>query len=211
MKMIKHFIVFWLVVSLLGCVNFGNSSSNTLSQNFKYIPFTTRQQSLSKLSQFNLQGSFSIQQNGQLPVIANYDWQQQSPQQYHIDINAPLNLVHADISRNQQNVSIHTSQGQTATANSAEMLMGQMLGWSLPISDLWFWVRGLPANTLPLNIYYDQYGHVRMLQQEGWTVHFLQYASISPYLDLPQQILLRRPGITAKIVIKNWNVGYSTL
>lgn len=192
---------------ITGCW-YGSPLSNMnmpVQQQFAAQPFAKRKLILAQLVHWQLEGSFSIRQQQQLPIIANYEWQQAGIDHYQININAPLNLMSAVIIGQPGWVSLRNSQGQTAQAPSAEQLMQTTLGWSLPISDLWFWIRGLPAETVYSNLYFDQFGHLTALQQDGWLVRINQYQSING-IDLPQEIELQRPGLFVKIIAKSWTI-----
>lgn len=205
-KKCKLFMIAFMLILLSGCGFFNKDQMVNNTQTYYSTPFAVRQQTLSALNQWQLNGSFSIQPAGQMPVIANYDWQQYSTGHYRINISAPLNLMTAVIVGQPGWVSLRSSQGAASQAGSAELLMQNVLGWSLPVSNLVYWVRGLPAAATPVsNEYFDGYGHLVALSQDGWYVRFSRYQTISPNMDLPRQIDLQRPGLTVKILAKTWN------
>lgn len=89
-------------------------------------------------------------------------------------------------------------------AASAEALMQEQLGWSLPVSNLLWWVRGLPApgskHTLQLN---DDSLAAR-LEQDGWQLEFARYQSLPDGSLLPERILLKGPQLQLTLVVKQW-------
>ena len=82
--------------------------------------------------------------------------------------------------------------------------MQQQLGWRLPLSNLFYWMRGLPA---PGNYQadFDRYGHLTLLSQMGWQVHYANYVSVGS-VDLPQILELTQAELYVKIVIKRWKI-----
>lgn len=205
-SMIKFIVSALIILVLSGCSYFTGGSLSQEPESYTSMPFALRQQKLMALNQWQLNGSFSIQQSGQMPMIANYEWQQFNNTNYRIEMNAPLNLMSAVITGQPGGVSLQSSQGVSRQAESPELLMQTMLGWSLPISNLIYWVRGLPANTPAFNKFVDTYGHLTALQQDGWNVQLSHYKTIAPGIDLPGQIDLQRPGIVVKILAKSWSL-----
>ena len=84
--------------------------------------------------------------------------------------------------------------------------MRKNLGWSLPIPSLWYWARGLPAPGANQGANYDKFGHLVSLQQGGWQVKYAGYHTVQG-VDLPQVIELHRADISAKIVVKQWQIN----
>lgn len=203
-KVIVSIINGLLVLILSGCSYLMKEPISTAPQSYTAIPFALRQQKLITLNGWQLNGSFSIQQAGQIPIIANYGWQQFNYSNYRIEMNAPLNLVSVVITGQPGGVNLQSSQGISRQAASPELLMQSMLGWSLPISNLIYWVRGLPANTPAANESFDTFGHLIALQQDGWSVQLSHYEAVASGFDLPKQIDLQRPGIIVKILAKTW-------
>lgn len=195
---IRLALVFFSIL-LSGCTTLSVPKKTT---HFTYQPWTERKKQLEQIENWHLNGAFSVQQ-AKSNTIANYYWQQHG-QRYDIQIHSALDLYSLQIQGKPHQVILKESQQKTVRAASAEALMQRRLGWSLPIADLTYWIRGLPAPA-PQQSKHDRYGHLTQLIQQGWNVHFLRYANVNGY-DLPQILQLKGHHLIVKIVVKNWKL-----
>ncbi|PTU75202.1 lipoprotein insertase outer membrane protein LolB [Pseudomonas mangrovi] len=88
-------------------------------------------------------------------------------------------------------------------AESPEAMLEENLGWSLPVSHLLWWVRGLPAPDSRSRLELDGDSRLARLQQDGWQVEYLRYAEHQGHW-LPERIKLHGEGIEVTLVIKDW-------
>src|SRR3989344_3456349 len=145
--------LFFLIFLLLGACAPQQLSFQVVSPNI-------RQAQLSQLQQWMITGSFSIQEPSQL-VMATYRWEQQHSD-YRIRIFAPLHLSEILIQGKPGQVTLWRSSQDFDSASSPEQLMQQELGWQLPISQLIYWIKGMPAPG-PRITHFDDYGHLAEL------------------------------------------------
>ena len=162
-----------------------------------------RYNNLSRLSKWNIDGTFSIQQSGKT-TIAAYSWQQNSTH-YHIRIHSLLGIYSINICGRPGKVTLWRSPQEHYTASTPQQLMQQQLNWKLPLSNLYYWIRGIHAPGVAYRVYVDTYAHVMKLQQSGWNIFFSQYTSIGS-IDIPRVLQLSSNRLMVKIVIKHWNL-----
>jgi outer membrane lipoprotein LolB len=205
----KRLTVIWLAgLGLTGCVSMKTPPQQPAGS-FQTETAAQRQTQLETVRSWNASGAISIQRASQSPVIMRYDWQQEGPDHYQIHLAASLNLGAVSITGRPGRVTLQKGNEPPISAATPEALMQKGLGWSLPIPAFWYWARGLPAPGATQATTYDSYGHLTVLQQQGWTVRFSDYHTIQG-VDLPQVIQLQRPGIFIKIVIKQWSIHPAT-
>ena len=131
---------------------------------------------------------------------ASLKWQQQQ-QNYQIKIRGPLGQGGASIVGTPEQVSVDIAGEGTFTGPSPEDILFSQLGWDIPISDIYWWIRGLPAPDKP-------YQHslldnrINQLQQAGWNVEYLRYNSLDP--TLPRKLRLTRGELKITLVISSW-------
>jgi len=196
---IKWFLLA-LILLLTGCVRM--DQGKTGSQDFTFKNKWARQATLQELTRWSIRGALSIQQPGE-SEIANYSWWQQGQQNYRITLASSLNLYQITVTGANGQVQLRRGSRDVIQASTPEALLQRSLGWQLPVSNLYYWVRGLPATGRKVASY-DRYGHLATLRQSGWRV---QYHSYTHYgrLDLPRKITMRRNGIKVTFVIKSWS------
>ncbi|WP_313210688.1 lipoprotein insertase outer membrane protein LolB, partial [Stutzerimonas nitrititolerans] len=88
-------------------------------------------------------------------------------------------------------------------ADSPEALVQSQLGWQLPVSNLLWWVRGLPAPDSRSRLSLDGQSRLAMLQQDGWDVEYLGYSEENGFA-LPERIKLSGRDLQITLVIKDW-------
>lgn len=191
---------------LSGCLLFclaGCSTFQTLPKSYHKLTWSERSKQLNSIKEWSLEGSFSIQY-AKNTNIASYQWQQRQDA-YKISISSPLNLAHFDLYGNHKQVTLQESTYKFYTAKNPEKLLQQQIGWSLPISNLVFWIRGIPAPHSAYKLKLDQYRHLLSLKQQGWIIRYLDFTTLGD-IDLPNKITLENPQFKIKITIKNWQI-----
>lgn len=162
-----------------------------------------RSAQLNAITEWKLKGAISITEPAQ-HFSASVVWQQNSLNHYKIYFYGPLGVGSAKLNSTQGGVELTNTKGDTFAATSPETLVQKQLRITLPISDLQYWIRALPAPNKIFSAKYDQYNHITELEQEGWTITYLSYMA-SAGTDLPKKMQLQHGNIKAKIAIVHWN------
>ena len=79
-----------------------------------------------------------------------------------------------------------------------------MIGWSIPINGLEYWIRGLPRPQGDFSHRVDALGRARFLKQDSWSIDYIDYFRPSDSVHLPRRIKLTFDQIILKIVIDRW-------
>lgn len=115
-------------------------------------------------------------------------------------LTSPFGQGIARIVRSGSEVTLTTSEGQDFRAADAESLIGQVLGFRIPLAGLADWVRGRPAAApAPTRVRTDAAGRLAELEQSGWRIEYLEYASA-----LPSRLRLTYPGLELRLAISDW-------
>lgn len=142
---------------------------------------------------WNLQGMIAIQTAKQ-SLSANLRWVQQG-ENYSILLFGPLGTGATKLTGKRGYVQLQTAQGQIFTANSPEEILLKQVGWNLPISNLYYWMRGFPVPNSPAQTNFDVYHRPIFLQQQGWTIQYLRFDDYGRpnkiILTYPQEILIK--------------------
>lgn len=198
-----------LVSLLTACVNLDLPETNAQQQTFHYRKPTQRRLARTKITYWTIRGAFSIKQDKHAD-LADFRWTQHNKHHYQIHLSSALNLYTLSILGSPQYVKLIQPSHPTLQAKSAEQLLQRAVGWSLPVSRLYYWIRALPAprETASVSIkrQYDQYGHLLSLQQGRWHIRYSDYIHLKT-VDLPRIVTLTYQNLRIKIAIKHWSLG----
>ena len=136
---------------------------------------------------------------------ASFRWRQQGSSNTDLFIFGPLGVGTVHLVGTKQQVTLTDSKGQTASAQNAETLLNQTLGWKLPVDNLYYWIRALPAPGSKPVIQYDNQHRVQTLKQQGWTIQYLNYTDVSG-VTLPTKIFMSNSDLSVRLVINQWNI-----
>ncbi|TAL64669.1 MAG: outer membrane lipoprotein LolB [Legionella sp.] len=167
----------------------------------KVIPVEKREAQTATISSWNISGGIAAK-NKTKGFTATINWAQSGPSAYQIRLVGPLGGGSVIINRSGGNVTYQDGP-KKFSSNSAEELLLKHTGVRLPVSNLYYWVRGLPAPGGTPKEARDQYNHLVRLQQGGYTVNFTKFTSVNG-VDLPSMIRLDGQGVMVKVVIKSW-------
>ncbi|MGH1485338.1 MAG: lipoprotein insertase outer membrane protein LolB [Cellvibrionaceae bacterium] len=133
------------------------------------------------------------------------DWQQ-TDTNYVIKVQGPLGQGNATISGNESHIVIEQPGKQTLYSNNANSLIRDTFGWSLPIHDFKFWVRGIANPDNPIqSADYNPTGVLNSLQQSKWTLQYSRYKPVSQWL-LPGRIKAKQDNSQLTLIIREWQL-----
>lgn len=163
------------------------------------ITWEQHQASLQALDSWDISGKIGIVTTTS-SHSASLKWRQEE-QDYQIDMRGPLGQGGASIIGNADNVTVEIAGEGTFTGPDPEFILYQQLGWELPISDIRWWIRGLPAPDKTFDFSLEN-NRLNTLQQDGWTIRYLRYNSLSP--TLPTKLKLSHQGLKITVIINSW-------
>jgi outer membrane lipoprotein LolB len=171
---------------------------------FHKVPWQKRQAALAKLNAWTISGSIGATYNNNTD-IASFDWQNISNNRYVINMHSPLNLKTIRITGDGNETILWTTQTQKITAKTPEELLVSQLGWPIPISNMIYWVKALPAPHVSKIMQFDDYNHLTTLKQQGWQIQYSNFTAING-IDLPLKIYFINNDLHIKMVIKRWQL-----
>ncbi|MBA2653664.1 MAG: outer membrane lipoprotein LolB [Gammaproteobacteria bacterium] len=190
-----------VAVFLYGCAT--NMEPPVDQATYRVTPWKQRKLTLADTTRWNIQGAMSITSRGKTQM-GSFTWKQ-IDNRYAIDIYGPLNLGSIGIQGLPGRVTLFKPTG-SYSASTPEALMRQQLGWYLPVSNMFYWVRGLPASGASGKQMRDEYGHLVLLEQQGWAIRFQSFQT-QGNADLPRKILMDNQQLHVKLVINRWNLN----
>lgn len=156
-----------------------------------------------KISSWEISGAMAARSKNK-GWSASLNWLQRGPSQYQMRLSGPLGGGTVIISRNGGVVTLRDGP-KTVSSSNASSLVKQQTGISLPVNNLYYWVRGIPAPGAIQGEKRDKAGRLVLLRQGGYTIAYQQYTSAGKAV-LPSHIRLQGNGVFIKLVIRNWKV-----
>ena len=104
-------------------------------------------------------------------------------------------------------VSLRTPDNGLLRARNAESLLYQVAGWRFPVSELVFWIRGLPAPALQVDrLLLDDKNRLSELSQGGWSIHYKRYQGING-ISMPSRLDLENEQVRVRLSVREWNLN----
>ncbi|MDN3525576.1 lipoprotein insertase outer membrane protein LolB [Halomonas sabkhae] len=163
-----------------------------------------QQQRLDALQGWELQGKAGLR-TPQDSTSANLDWLQ-TPYYFRILLSGPFGSGRSVLEGREGRVSLTTGEGR-AEAESPQALMQQELGWSLPVSALTDWMRGLPADR-PHEMEKDALGFPTLLEQDGWRIDYRAWTRVGE-LWLPRRMKMTYDDLDVTLVVTRWQPEFA--
>lgn len=162
----------------------------------------TPQASPKKISAWNVSGAIAAK-NKKKAWTASLHWQQQGPNTYEIRLFGPLGGGTVLIEKQGSTVTFRDGQ-RTVTSTNPDALLLQETGIHLPVQNLFYWLRGLPAPGHHSEIK-NKSGQLDTLNQAGYILHYTEYTTVNN-IPLPTKIRLDGHGGMVKVIIKHWEI-----
>ncbi len=149
------------------------------------------------------EGKLGLRVNGQ-GNSASFSWQNEG-QDYLLRLHGPFGQGKVSLQKEKGWVTLE-SEDHNGRARSPEQLMEEALGWTLPISELVYWIKGLPSRESPVNSKSEnEFGNLATLEQQGWHIRYSDYELANGAM-LPHKIIASREDVRLVLAIKHWQL-----
>ena len=196
-KIVKslNFILGNLII--VGCVSVQIPNALT-----KITTWQQHQQIIKHLTTWHIVGKIGFANKHQ-GGNATLDWHQ-AKTNFAITLHGPFKIETVHITGKPGTVLLATSAGTNLTATTPEAIIQQQLGWTVPITGLIYWARGIPIDNAPIDfIQVPEDNRLTKLKQQGWEIEYNEYQNFNQYV-LPTKITLHYDTIKIKLIFKNW-------
>lgn len=199
MSLIRHFTICLVVLMLASCSQSGKVSDQVTAEQ----GWHSRQQASRAVDRWDIQARAVVKRKGEAYNLG-IRWQQKSGH-FVILLQAPFGQGVIQVeSISDDDYRLSLPDGRVLHDSSPEALLEQMIGWSIPISGLEYWIRALPQPQSEFSHRFDDAGRTRFLKQDSWSIDYIDYFE-SP--DLPRRLKLASDHILIKIVIERWQAA----
>ena len=170
-----------------------------------------RQARLGDLAAWELRGRLVLRAEDE-GAHASLHWVRRG-EAHRLSLAGPFGGGRVRVTFDAQRAELREANGNVHYDESAQGLLARTTGWWLPVEDLNFWVLGLPAPGSRARTELDARGRLRLLEQQGWRIEFLEYAVVNGY-ELPRRLFVRRTAdaaadhgrLEARIAIEHWTL-----
>lgn len=206
----RLYLALSLLLILTGCAHRGS---------FTPPPDLLRHQTqLQQIIQWEMNGKLGIR-TADDSGSATVKWTQDASD-YRIHLSGPLGQKRMIITGAPNRVRLEQSDSPPLEARTPEALIREAAGWTLPVTQLIYWVRGVPAPKLSIShLQQNDAGLIAQLQQGGWTLTYSNYRNVAypapttadpaatENFSLPGKIIAEHDEVRLILVIRDWQLG----
>lgn len=131
-------------------------------------------------------------------------WQQRGDE-YVINLWGTLNVGATEITGEPGRVVLRQEGETPLTADSPEQLVYEQLGYELPVSQLNYWIKGIPAPGAGSIPAFNEENHLVSLEQSGWQIQYLAYTNFETE-SLPTRIRMEKAPLRLDFVRLDWTL-----
>lgn len=197
--MLRHLLVFSLIALLAGCAGF--TSREAVEGQGNPADWQAHKKQITQLDGWQINGKIGIRAPRDSGSATLFWLQRQD--YYDIRLSGPLGGGAARLTGHPGDILLEVSNRGRYQAESPEALLREQLRLDLPVSNLLWWIRGLPAPESRSRITLDGESHLALLEQDGWKVEYQRYTEQNGYA-LPERMKLYGQDLEVTLVIKDW-------
>lgn len=137
-------------------------------------------------------------------ITASINWVQNGKNNYQMRFFGPIGSGTIVLKKQGDKVTFRDG-AKIVSANDASAILRKQTGISLPIQNLYYWVRGIAAPGGGQGTNYKQTRLFSSLKQAGYRIDYQQYMTVGD-TTLPKRIILQGQNIFVKLVIRQWHL-----
>ncbi len=161
-----------------------------------------REQQLSAIQEWRVEGRAAFRagkEGGQSSFVWDY-----SPASRKFRLSGLLGLGSLILEDGASGSRLTTDSGEIREGDTPEQLLQQATGWSFPVREAGYWIRGIPVPTeAPNSMVLDPQNRLHYLDQSGWSLEIRRYQRVDG-VDLPAMVVMERGDVRVKLVLSRW-------
>lgn len=197
--MLRSFLVLSLIALLAGCS--GLTPRESLQGQGDADLWQSHKQHISQIDGWQINGKIGIRAPSDSGSATLFWLQRQD--YYDIRLSGPLGGGAARLTGRPGDILLEVANRGRFRAESPEALLQEQLRLELPVSNLLWWIRGLPAPDSRSRISLDSDSRLARLEQDGWQVDYLRYTEQNGH-TLPERLKLKGADLEITLVLKDW-------
>lgn len=151
---------------------------------------------------FDLEGRMSAS-DGNQGANGQIEWRHDAVRD-EVTLYSPLGQVAARLESSLHGAELLTSDGKLYQADNADALLPRLLGLTLPVARLAYWVQAAPPNGADVRNLDDD-GRPALVIDQGWRIEYLEYHPGAADA-LPRKLDVSRGDARIRLIIDQWNI-----
>lgn len=200
----KSWLLLLPLILMSACQNLSPLKKNSWEQHHINV---------AQISQWQIKGKIGVIYTvaGKKKALSARTHWRQNRAQYLIDLYGPLGLGHYKIERQDKITVVTNPHGNRFSSNSAETLLYRHTGMNLPIEQLKFWIKGIPAPGQAYTHTTNEQALLSSLSQDNWAIQYISYQESSQgtgqnrdMISMPKKIKLTNGDVKVTLLINDW-------
>lgn len=162
-----------------------------------------RREVLAQISHWEFIGSLNVRDASDAHS-SRIRWQQHD-ETYQINLWGTFNVGATQIDGRPGAVQIVQQGEEPVFTESPEELLYQELGYELPVTELNYWIKGIPAPGSSSNLVFGETSQLRAFQQSGWQISYMAYTNFGPE-TLPTRIRIEKAPLRLDLTRLRWTL-----
>ena len=155
-----------------------------------------------EMTEWHVQGRFSAHNESE-NWAGHFQWLNET-NNYVVNISAPMSGGSLIIRGDAEEARIILDEETSYSADDANYLLYTYTGLRLPINELKYWLKGVPAPEENISlIKLDSNGKLAKLAQQNWTIDFKRYRKQGE-IEIPDKIFLENHEFDVRLSIRRW-------
>jgi len=163
--------------------------------------YASRHDRLAASTSWALDGRLAVS-NEEDGGSGNFRWSQAADSN-RMDFHGALGRGAWRLTAKDGGAELELSDGTVHRAGTIDELVQSQLGWTVPVDNLSWWVRGMSAPGSYHRRTLDEAGRLLELHQGGWSIEYGRYRSFNG-VDLPVKVVATRAEWKVKLGVRGW-------
>lgn len=197
--MLRSFSFACAVLAIAGCSQFASLEERQRAQAL----WAGQQQLMAQYNDWDMHSRAVIKLETEVYHIG-IRWQR-DPESFMMLLEAPFGQgVFRIESRPGEAYRLRLPDGRVFENLTAEALLKDVVGWSLPLGGLDYWIRGMPRPGSDYSHRFSADGRTRSIKQDQWKISYLGYFEPQGNPRLPRKIELANETISVRLIVERW-------
>ncbi len=190
-------IILGLSGILLSCAGAARMDAPVISE------WDARKAVLESLSDWEFTGSINVR-DAEEAHSSRIRWRQNN-ELYRINLWGTFNIGATEVNGKPGEVRIEQEGEEPIITDTPEQLLYDRIGYELPVTELNFWIKGIPAPGPSQELSFADNQQLLSFVQAGWRVDYLGYTNFGQQ-TLPTRIRVQKPPLRLDLIRLNWTL-----